>query len=674
MILLLGGLGLVLAGGVAALLTARSARWSGFFGAGGTMVGCAVAMAPTLRALFGAGGRALENFGSLSFPIDSFRCDWHVPGGSFYVELDALSAFFLVPILFLSALAALYGSGYLRARRHTAAVGVSWFFFNLLVAGMALVVVARNAILFLVAWEVMSLSSFFLVTFENEKPEVREAGWIYLVATHLGTAFLLALFILLGRGSGSLDFDQFDLARGAAPAAAGVMFLLAVVGFGTKAGFMPMHVWLPEAQPAAPSHVSAVMSGVMIKTGIYGLLRTLTFLGVPPPWWGWLLVAIGISSGILGVLFALAQRDLKRMLAYSSVGNIGVIALGIGVGLLGQSSQRLDVALLGFGGAALHVINHALFKGLLFLGAGSVLHATGTRKMDRLGGLMKRMPWTGAMCCVGGVAISALPPLNGFVSEFLIYLGAFRSLSAGTENLLPMLATLAALALIGGLTSACFAKAFGIVFLGEPRSEEAAGAREAGWRMILPMQVLAAGCVGIGLLAPAAGIGLKPVLVQLARAPAWQVDRWMAAPCHILWGVTLAAFALLLGVRLLMVVRRRMLRGRDVRQAVTWDCGYARPTARMQYTASSFSQRLTGLFQAFLRTRWSRALPRGLFPLETSMASETPDAFREKLFRPFFTRVQSLLAPFRRLQHGRLQLYVLYIALTLIILLIWKLG
>ena len=309
-----------------------------------------------------------------------------------------LSSAFVLPIAFVVAVAALFGTQYLRksaavhgdcpsGRKGTgeffgldaserrndptgrqmsqspAACAASWFFFNLLAATMLLVVAARNGLFFLVCWEGMSLASFFLVNSEHEREEVRRAGWIYLVAMHLGTACLLVVFLLLGRQSGSLDFDRLS----AEAALAGGLFLLAVVGFGTKAGFIPLHVWLPEAHPAAPLHVSAVMSGVMIKTGIYGLLRVLSIFGEMPAWWGWTLVAVGVTSGILGVLFALAQHDLKRLLAYHSVENIGIIALGLGVGMLGVSYRIPAMALLGFLGAILHVINHALFKSLLFL-------------------------------------------------------------------------------------------------------------------------------------------------------------------------------------------------------------------------------------------------------------------------------------------------------------------
>ena len=262
---------------------------------------------------------------------------------------------------------------------------------------MTLVLLARNAVLFLSAWELMAVSSFFLVTFEHERESVRSAGWIYLVATHLGTGFLLVLFILMGRETGSMDFTVWAAQGIHAPELAGMLFLLAVVGFGTKAGFMPFHVWLPEAHPAAPSHVSALMSGAMIKIGIYGLMRSLTFLGAPSIWWGWLLLFVGLASGVLGIIFALAQHDLKRLLAYSSVENIGLITAGLGLGLLGVSYNQPLISILGFGGALLHVLNHSLFKGLLFLAAGSVVHATGTRDTNRLGGLLKKMPWTGAV-------------------------------------------------------------------------------------------------------------------------------------------------------------------------------------------------------------------------------------------------------------------------------------
>ena len=661
MTMILVGLGLLALAAVAALAAARSPRLATLLGAGGTVAGCACALVPVVEVLLG-------------HAPGSLRLAWSVPFGAFVLGLDGLSACFLLPILALSALAALYGSESLGAFRGRPVPARAWPFFALLVAGMALVVLARNGVLFLVAWEVMSLAAYFLVVLEDETRAVRDAGWTYLVATHLGTAFLVVMFVVLGHAAGSLDFERFGAAGPLAPSRAGLLFVLAMIGFGTKAGFMPLHVWLPEAHPAAPSHVSAVMSGVMIKLGIYGLLRTLTFLGPPPAWWGFTLVAVGVTSGVLGVLFALAQHDLKRLLAFHSVENIGIIALGLGVGLLGVRFGSTPLAVLGFAGALLHVVNHALFKGLLFLGAGAVVHATGTREMDHLGGLLGRMPWTGWLFLVGAAAICGLPPLNGFASEFLVFLGAYRGVlhpAAGVAG--PALAVLAGLALIGGLAAACFAKVFGVVFLGEPRSGHAADARDPGPAMLLPMGALAAGCVLVGL-APALLVGrMGSALESLTHLPATAIEPSLALAVAPLRWITLGAAVLLALAGVLTLWRRaRLVRG-PVGEEVTWDCGYARPTPRMQYTASSFARPLTLLFGGLLRTRTTRVAPVGPFPQQAALATETPDVFRDALFRPAFRMASGTLARLRWLQHGRVQLYVLYILLTLVVLLVWKL-
>ncbi|MGD0389186.1 MAG: proton-conducting transporter membrane subunit [Tepidisphaeraceae bacterium] len=655
MTMLLLAVAILVCTGLAALLATASPRAATMLGAGGAVVACAIGVIAAPPFLFGA-------------PAESVHLAWSVPYGSFFVEVDALAAFFLLPIFVLSALAAVYGAQYLLAWRGRKSLGAAWLFYNLLVASMVLVVLAHNGVLFLLAWEAMALSSYFLVTFEDEQDTVRQAGWTYLVASHLGTAFLLAMFVLLGRGGGSLDFDRYSSAN------AGALFLLALVGFGTKAGFMPLHVWLPEAHPAAPSHVSALMSGVMIKMGIYGLLRTLTFLGPPPAWWGRLLIAIGLTSGVLGVLLALAQHDLKRLLAYHSVENIGIIALGLGVGLLGVSGGSSALVVLGFGGALLHVLNHALFKGLLFLGAGSVLHGAGTREIDHLGGLAKRMPWTATTFLVGAVAISGLPPLNGFVSEFLIYLGAFNGVTQHAPGAVPLLAAIAGLALIGGLATACFTKAFGVVFLGQPRSEHAVHAHEAGAAMRWPMALLAAGCVLIGFCAPLALRPLAGVLHLLSGLAPPAIAEQLAGAAGPLRFVVAGSVAFLALVAALAWLRRRLLAGRSVAQSVTWDCGYAQPSARMQYTASSFAQPLMTLFAPLLRTRRTLAAPEGYFPRAASLTTATPDAARIALYEPAFSGVAWMLARLRWLQHGRIQLYVLYIALTLLVLLVWKLG
>jgi hydrogenase-4 component B len=650
----------LLLGAMAALWPGRADRNLSWLGAGSVVVAAVLGGIPVLRVLLGGAA-------------ESLRWPWPVPFGEFHLELDPLAAWFLFPTLLLSALSAIYGVGYLRAWQGRRVLGQVWFLFALLVCSMLLVLLARNAVLFLFAWELMAVSSFFLVTFEHEREEVREAGWIYLVATHLGTAFLLVLFLLMARETESMDFTVWAGKGVQAPGLAGVLFLLAIVGFGTKAGFMPFHVWLPEAHPAAPSHVSALMSGVMIKTGIYGLLRALTFLGAPPLWWGWVLVGIGLTSGVLGVLFALAQHDLKRLLAYHSVENIGIIALGLGLGLLGVNIGSPALMALGFGGGLLHVLNHALFKGLLFLGAGAVLHGTGTREIDQLGGLLKRMPWTGSLFLLGAVAISGLPPLNGFVSEFLILMGALQgSVLSGAAIAVPSLALIAGLALIGGLAAACFTKAFGIVFLGEPRSGRTSHAHEADWCMRLPMLLLGAGCVLIGLLAPVVVGSLQAVLENVTAQRPEIVSESLAAARGPLTLVVVGMAALLMAILALALLRRSLLSGRRVEAGPTWGCGYAQPTARMQYTASSFAQPITALFRSLLGVRFVLQRPEGVFPVRASLASETPDLCHGNLYHPAFLKVEWGLSRLRWLQRGQVQLYVLYIAVTLIVLLAWK--
>ncbi len=661
--LFVAGLIVFFGGGVVSLLMRMSPRLA-------SMVGCVAAVTGSLLAL---GSAAHVLFTGQAAHV---TMAWQIPFGSLALGIDSLSAIFVVPIAVIVAVAAIYGGQYLPSSYRSSVIGPSWFFFNLLAATMLLVVVARNGLLFLLCWEGMSLASFFLVLTDHERERTQRAAWIYLAAMHLGTACLLVLFLLLGRSSGDLDFERFTCE----PGSAGILFLLAVVGFGTKAGFIPVHVWLPEAHPAAPSHVSAVMSGVMIKTGIYGLLRILTFLGDVPSWSGWTLVVVGVLSGILGVLFALAQHDLKKLLAYHSVENIGIIVIGLGVGLLGLAHRIPPMAVLGFAGAMLHVLNHALFKSLLFLGAGAVQHGTGTRDIDRLGGLLKKMPVTGTTFLVGACAISGLPPLNGFVSELLIYLGVLTGVADSSRvaevgwALLCVL-VVGGLALIGGLAAACFTKAFGCAFLGEPRSEDAERGHEVGAAMRASMVVLAGACFLVALTGPIWPYVYGSAVVAVAPASFHgEVQAAIEQSRFPLMVVCVSSWAFLAMVGLLAMVRRALLSGRQVDRVPTWDCGYAAPTPRMQYTASSFASPILLLFRMFFRPRIGQHLPTGLFPKQASFESETPDVFREYLFEPVFSAVAWTALRLRWLQHGRLQLYVLYIALTILVLFIWKLG
>ncbi len=662
MVWLLAGVVILLAGAGVSLAAGWSSRAASVAGAVTATMGGGAALVSSLSVL-------------ISGNTQSFCYVWSWPLGKGNLELDALSAVFASVIAIVTILAAVYGVEYLREHGRKHNLGVSWFFFNLLTASMLVVVIARNGVLFLAAWEFMSLCSFFLVMLDDQREEVRRAGWLYLVAMHLGTAFLLMLFLLMGKGGDSLNFEQLSIGG----TAGGVLFVLAVIGFGTKAGFVPMHVWLPEAHPAAPSHVSAVMSGVMIKTGIYGLLRTLTLLGTPAAWWGWTLLGIGVSSGVIGVLYALSQHDLKRLLAYHSVENIGIIIMGLGIGLLGIHYGHPGMTALGLTGCLLHVMNHAVFKSLLFLGAGSVLQSTGTGDIDCLGGLLKRMPVTGATFLVGAAAICGLPPLNGFVSEFLIYLGAVAGLS-GQFCIRPAWAlmgvfAIGGLALIGGLAAACFTKAFGVVFLGEPRQEKASCAREVRRAMRWPMLALASLCLVIGLTAPVWPLVMRPAVVSLAPGDMQNaVGASLSHATKPLAGIVMGTSVLVSVLVLLLYVRARLLSGRCVEQSATWDCGYAAPAPRMQYTGSSFARPLMLLFSFFLRTRDTIHAPCGLFPERASLHTDTPDLFRRWVFSPLFVAVARLAMRLRWLQEGRIQIYVLYIALTILVLLIWKLG
>lgn len=652
------------AGGVLSAVTGRRPKLSAFSGAAGIITGSLGALTVAIRPLISGHNLSLKSA-------------WPLPLGSCAIGIDSLSGLFLCAIFALAMLCALYGWGYNAPSVKNSGDRFAWLWLSLLTASMALVVVARDAVLFLLAWEIMSLSSFFLVAFENNQEKVRRAAWTYLVATHLGTAFLLVMFVLMGAAAGSFDFYVFSGFAAMQEKNSGFMnlfFILALIGFGTKAGFYPLHVWLPEAHPAAPSHVSALMSGVMIKTGIYALIRFVAISGPPPAWWGWLVVLIGAASGILGVVFALAQHDLKRLLAYHSVENIGIIALGLGLGLVGWSYDNRLIMLAGFAGSLLHVVNHAIFKGLLFLSAGSVLHAVNCRDMEKMGGLFKKMPVTGAAFLTGSVAISGLPPLNGFVSEFLIYTAALLCILQNQAGaILPGIAVIGSLALIGGLATACFSKAFGVVFLGKPRTPEMQNAHECGWTMRLPMVVLSVACLIMALAAPF----IMPALCSAAGNIAGMTVDLNGADARMLKTVTLwisaASLAFLSLLFLLALLRFFLLRGRSVAKTVTWDCGFAKPSPRMQYTASSFAQPITNMFRRALDIRTHGNLPSEFFPKNASFSAHTDDTAQRYIFAPIFRSVDRALACLRWIQEGRVQVYVLYIAVILLFLLLFAL-
>jgi|WetSurMetagenome_2_1015567.scaffolds.fasta_scaffold00008_124 hydrogenase-4 component B len=646
------------------------------FPAAAALISLPFRLRPRLQAALGAGSAILASTAGLLYAgrglaggaTLAWHSPWSMPFGSFSLTLDPLSALFLVPLFILSSLGSFYAVEY---TKNDGNKGLQWLFYNVLVASMAFVVTASNGLLFLVAWEIMSLSSFACVLSRYEKQESQEAAWIYLIATHIGTAFLLLFFLIAGSKAGGLDFADFSRAA-FSPALSGVLFASGLIGFGSKAGFVPFHVWLPRAHPAAPSHVSALMSGIMIKMGIYGIVRSLTFLGRFQEWWGIALILIGSISGVLGVLLAIGQHDLKKLLAYHSVENIGIIALGLGAGILGACFDIPQLAVLGFCGGLLHVVNHALFKGLLFLGAGAVLHSTGTAHIESLGGLIKKMPSTAFAFLVGSMAICGHPPLNGFISEFFIYVAGFNGLRSHHVPVFAATAlTMASLALIGGLAVACFTKAFGTVFLGEPRTAVPVR-KDAGPFMRIPMFVLCALCLVIGALSWL----LVPVLVNpvhlVTSIPERDVRSGISLFTGSLAGISAGCLVFLGVAAVAFIIRKGLLSKKRAAASPTWDCGYIAPNPRMQYTASSFAQPLVLFFRNVLFPRQktnTRPVP---FPGEWSFHSHVPDILLDNVYIPFFTVLGRILSKLRWLQGGKVHVYVLYIALTLIALLIWN--
>jgi hydrogenase-4 component B len=615
------------------------------------VAGCAAGCAASAWAL--AGGTAAARFA------------WPLPGGSVSFSLDRLSAFFLLPVFVVAGLGSLYGEGYWAEARHPENGRKLRLFYGVATASLAVVMAAGDAWVFLAGWEVVSLAAFFLVTTDQNDAKALRAGWVYLVSAHVGTLTLFAMFTLLRDATGGWLLVP-SAALGASPLVRPIL-LLALAGFGLKAGVIPLHIWLPDAHAAAPSHVSALLSGVVLKMGIYGLVRVFSMLPAYPAWLGLALVALGISSGVLGVVLALAQHDLKRLLAYHSIENIGIILIGLGVGVLGAAQGRPDWAVLGFAGALLHVWNHAAFKSLLFYATGAVIHATGTREIDAMGGLFRRMRFTGAAFLVGAVAICGLPPLNGFVSEWLITLGSFRALTGGSAGveMLGAAAGAPALALIGALAVACFVKAFSAVFLGVPRSPAAAGHGEAARSMLVSMAALAAVCAGIGLWpAGAARLGRDAAAALLPG----RAGTGAGADLGALGAVPLLVLAVLAAAFAAAAAWTR-----PALRTTTWDCGYAAASPRIQYTASSFAQMLVDLFRWAVLPDELRPRPEGPFPGPgPRYESHAPDPVLDRLLLPGLTRGRTFLGLARVIQAGRIQAYLLYIVVTLVVLLAWS--
>lgn len=598
-----------------------------------------------------------------------FAIPWETAGVTLSFNLDPLAAFFMLPLFLLVGGGAIYGSGYLDPLSKDGNSGFHWFFYNLLALSMIVVVIAANGLIFLLAWEMMSISSFFLVTYSFRNPDTLKAGRLYLIATHVGGALLFVFFLEAGRICGTLDFAGFTTLSGISTPRSIFFFLLILIGFGAKAGLFPLHVWLPDAHPAAPSHVSALMSGVMIKTAIYGLLRMLTFLPPLPAWCSILVITLGIGGAIFGIAMAMLQKDLKRTLAFSTVENIGLIFLGIGLWLYGTSTGHPVAAALALAGGMLHIWNHALFKGILFFGAGAIQHATGTRTISHLGGLLRRMPIASSLIILASCAISALPPLNGFISEWLLLMSilSLGQTTIGAYALFFLLLT-ALLALVGGLVAVTFSRLIGLIQLGEPRQPRTARAEEPVFSILAPMLLLGLLCLGIGLL-PGVALKLLSGAARILTGGGTSLPL-PGLPFGPLWSIS-GSFLLLFFIALLTKISPRNSRTR--KPVSTWGCAFSKPNPRMSYTAGGYSQLAADslLCTAMLPTNTGNPVVQGIFATATKFRQISRDPILQRGLVPIFRQTAQWAYLFRKLQAGKLNIYLLYMFLTTTLLLGW---
>jgi len=595
-----------------------------------------------------------------------------LPDLPLHLRLDPLSAFFLILLGGASFGVSLFSGGYFR---HMAGgtLGLLCLQYHIFLAGMTLVLLADDAYMFMVAWETMALSSYFLVTTDHSIPDIRKAGFLYLLIAHVGAIAILLSFGVMQGGHGIAAYT-FDAMRAAhlTPFWASAAFLLALFGFGAKAGVLPLHVWLPEAHPAAPSPVSALMSGVMLKTAIYGILRvTFDLLDTQLWWWGVLALALGLITAVFGVMFAAVQGDMKRLLAYSSIENIGLLLVGIGLTIIFHVYGKGALAALSLTATLYHSLNHAFFKSLLFIGTGSILHATGERNMGRLGGLIHRMPWVSVLMLVGVLAIAGLPPLNGFVSEWLL-LQAFLQSPGLPNSYINMLVPVAAavIAMAAALAAYVMVKFYGVIFLGQRREEALEHAHDAGIPERIGMVWLALGCVLLGL-APVfvveqidfvsqmlLGTGLGNAATNWIFLTPVDTERASYSPVYFLLAV--------LGVMLVTaLVVHRFYHGR-LRRSPAWDCGFPAQTARMQDTAEGFGQPIRRIFEPFFKIENELPTP---FDTHPKYHGRSDDRFWLALYLPIKFLTEKLSSWVSMLQHGRIHLYLTYTFVTLIVLL-----
>ncbi|MFA5953967.1 MAG: hydrogenase 4 subunit B [Patescibacteria group bacterium] len=606
---------------------------------------------------------------------------------SFSFHIDLLAAFFIFIISVVSLFCSMYGVGYIKHFYDRYSIGALGFFYHLFIAGMFMVVSASNGLFFLIAWEIMAVASYFLVVYDKNDTNNVKAGFLYLIMTHIGTAFIVLAFLLFYRFTGSFDFAVIQSGVALVPTGIkNVIFILALIGFGTKAGIIPFHIWLPSAHPAAPSHVSALMSGVMIKTGIYMMIRIFFDVLQPIPlWWGITVLVIGAVSALLGVLYALTEHDIKRLLAYHSIENIGIILLGIGSALTFSALGNQALALLGLAAALFHTLNHAIFKSLLFLSAGSVINQTHTRNMEEYGGLIKYMPMTAFFFLIGSMAISALPPFNGFFSEWLTFQVLLQGMASADifVKLIFVLAT-GALAITGGLALACFVKAFGVTFLARPRSAEVGHAKESSLWLTLGMGSLATLSLLLGLLSGYIGplfVNVSSSLnlfrnVPFSVAPAF---RSALIASNAFGSVSAPAFFFFFVLAFLLIfwlVKFIVNRNQKISIGSTWDCGVDL-NSRMEITAVGFARSIVLIFAGILKPSMQHDVEyhdseMRYLPKSRTVHLTTRDVYQLYFYQPLRQVVTALSMRAKTIQSGNINMYVLYIFVAVIAALLFS--
>jgi len=553
--------------------------------------------------------------------------NWSYPVETVAAHLDALGAFFLSWSLPMTLLGTIYALGYLRPHFSSRHAGVHFVLLNLTSLSFLTIYTVESAFVFLLGWEIAAVAAWLLVIWDHRNQKVRFAGFNYLVSTHVGLFILVAAFMTISSRTGSMDFQSFAPFLQTPGALRDVTFVLLMLSFALKSAFFPFHTWLPRAHSAAPAHVSALMSGVIHKAGLFGMLRFILLLGKPEPWMGWFLIVLGWLSALVGVLYTTAQRDLKRLLGYSSTENVGIAGVGFGMGCLGLSTDQPALVALGFTGGILHILNHAFFKCLLFYAAGAVYRSAHTVDLERLGGLARRMPWTSGFFLVGGLASSALPPFNGFVSELLLFSGLLGSSADAGMPRVMLVSAASVMAFVGGASALAMTRAYGMTFLGGPRDSSIHTEGEVGLAMRIPMLLHTLGVVVLGVW-PASGLLLIGHAVGLFTGGAIPSQVTSA-----LTSISGLGALLLLVFGGLVLLRLALTRGMTARQHVTWACGYTGVTPRMQYTSTSFSLQFGVMFDAVLVRLRRQQLPQEPFPrAQGHLHTHCVDAVERRLF------------------------------------------